>query len=122
MEIRCVLRGVEKEGMKREDGGRGGTLADLDAHGVGGCATEPLARRDTRPGISLYRHFRCAASGFSGNSESSIPLSSTFSDSSNPRPVTAFLVSGCGLLSVSPAGDRCRFDRCERVRPGSVSP
>lgn len=41
--IRCVLRGVEKEGMKREDGGRGGTLADLDAHGVGGRATDSLA-------------------------------------------------------------------------------
>lgn len=30
-----MLRGVEKEGMKREDGGRGGTLTDLDAHGIG---------------------------------------------------------------------------------------
>jgi hypothetical protein len=37
-----VLKGVEKEGMKREDGGRGGTLADLDAHGGGGRGTAPL--------------------------------------------------------------------------------
>jgi hypothetical protein len=39
-----VLKGVEKEGegMKREDGGRGSTLADLDAHGGGGRGTAPL--------------------------------------------------------------------------------
>jgi hypothetical protein len=106
-----VVKGIEKERMKGEDGGRG-TLADLDVQAHG----RATAHRLTRPGIS---HFRCAASGFSGNSDSSNSPTPTFSDPPNPSPVTPCLVFGCGLLSVS---ERCRFDRVGRVREGSVSP
>src|SRR5258707_3926284 len=48
--------------MKREDGGRGSTLADLDAHGGGGRGTAPLiplAR--AHPGHSARPQFHSIA-------------------------------------------------------------
>jgi hypothetical protein len=120
-------RGDEKRGRRQSK--YYSTLADLDAHGGGGRDTAPLiplsraSPGPTRPEF-LYRHFRCAACGFSGNSESSNspPPAAVFSNSSNPSPFTPCLVSDRGLLSASPAGGRCRFDRWELVREGSVSP
>ena len=122
-------RGDEKRGRRQSK--YYSTLADLDAHGGGGPGTVPLislsrASPVNSARISLYRHFRCAASGFSGNSASSnpppTPTPPAFSNPSNPRPVITCLVSDCGLLSVSPTGDRCRFDRWKLVGEGSVSP
>jgi hypothetical protein len=111
-------RGDERRGRRQRYSSR------LWMHMTAARAPLRLSPRGTRPGLSLYRHFRCAASGFSGSSESPSTSSTppTFSEPPKPSPVTPCLVCGCGLLSVSPAGVPCRFDRGERVREGSVSP
>ncbi len=109
-------RGDEKRGRRqRKYSGRlGCTWRRRARH----CASHPAVTCTSctlgPTPISLYRHdFRYAAWGFSGISESSNPASPVFSNSSNPRPVRLCLVFGdCRLLSVSPAGDRCRrFER-----------